>query len=242
MNLKPLPIVTAGLLAAAPLLLFSQARTWTNSDGQKMEAEIVTVEDDHVVFKRDGRTYNYPIGNLSDNDQTDVRAWADDNEEKLREREGQKKVAQALDGALVRLQGSRLRDYRDPEFQEKRLFAFYYSASWCGPCRRFTPDLVDFYNRIQRQHPEFEIVFVSSDRDVRAMEGYMREDRMKWPAIRFDERRDIDIVNKGQGSGIPNLVFMDGSGEIISRSYVNGKYVGPRRVLNDIQNYLSENS
>lgn len=225
---------------AIPTLIFAQSRTWTNTEGQTMEAEIVDVQDDRVVFQRDDATYNYLIANLADEDQRYVREWARENEEKLREEEARRAVTQALEGNLVRLQGSRLTDYPAQDLEDKRLFAFYYSASWCGPCRRFTPDLVEFYNQVQRQHPEFELIFVSSDRDARSMQEYMREYRMQWPAIRYTQRRDIDLVNSGSGRGIPNLVFMDGSGEIISRSYVDGRYVGPRRVMRDIERHLNE--
>ena len=49
------------------------------------------------------------------------------------------------------------------ELENKKLIAFYYSAHWCAPCRKFTPELVDYYNRVAPQHPEFEIIFISAD-------------------------------------------------------------------------------
>ncbi len=30
--------------------------------------------------------------------------------------------------------------------EEKKIIAFYFSASWCPPCRDFTPILADFYS------------------------------------------------------------------------------------------------
>ncbi|CAG9862266.1 unnamed protein product [Phyllotreta striolata] len=41
---------------------------------------------------------------------------------------------------------------------------FYFSANWCPPCRAFTPQLADIYRIIRKKEPNFEIIFVSSDR------------------------------------------------------------------------------
>merc|ERR550537_1817297 len=68
--------------------------------------------------------------------------------------------------------------------------ALYFSAHWCPPCRRFTPQLVDVYNKLKAEHaaPEsFEFVFVSSDRDASSFAEYFAE--MPWKALPFDERK-----------------------------------------------------
>jgi len=46
---------------------------------------------------------------------------------------------------LVNNKGERV-EY--PLIREKPYILFYWSASWCGPCRRFTPQLVDVYNKL----------------------------------------------------------------------------------------------
>ena len=116
----------------------------------------------------------------------------------------------------------------------KKLIAVYFSAHWCGPCRKFTPQLVEYYNRVAPQHPEFEIVFYSHDRSQYAMEEYMREANMPWPAINFAQLKTKQALTKDAGSGIPSLVLFDSSGNLISSSYADSKYRGPQQVLADI--------
>ncbi len=82
-----------------------------------------------------------------------------------------------------------LTPYADQAFEKKKLIGLYFSAHWCGPCRKFTPELVAFYNKNAAAHPEFEVLFVSNDKSAAAMQGYMREMQMPWPAVSFDKSR-----------------------------------------------------
>ncbi|RLG30214.1 hypothetical protein DRO03_05040 [Methanosarcinales archaeon] len=50
-----------------------------------------------------------------------------------------------------------------------KIIGVYFSAHWCPPCRAFTPNLVKFYNSLKKADKPFEIIFVSSDRDKKAM-------------------------------------------------------------------------
>jgi len=112
----------------------------------------------------------------------------------------------------------------------------YFSAHWCGPCRAFTPDLVSFYN--QNATKPIEVIFVSSDRSESDMKSYMKEASMPWLAARYKSNGHAFLRDKFSGSGIPCLVLLDENGEIVSNSYVNGEYVGPRKVLNDLKQKL----
>ena len=59
----------------------------------------------------------------------------------------------------------------------------YFSAHWCGPCRRFTPKLVDYR---ETHKDDFEVVFVSGDRSEKDQFKYMKTAGMKWPAVQFN--------------------------------------------------------
>jgi nucleoredoxin len=44
--------------------------------------------------------------------------------------------------------------------------ALYFSAHWCPPCQRFTPELAETYKAIKAARDDFELVFVSGDRNA----------------------------------------------------------------------------
>ena len=117
-----------------------------------------------------------------------------------------------------------------------KYWAFYYSASWCPPCRAFTPDLVSFYKDFKPKHPDFELIFVNDDQNETDMLNYMRNDGMTWPAVWYADIDNPDLdVKKYCGEGIPCLVLVDAEGQVISDTYQNGQYTDPHRVINDIR-------
>jgi nucleoredoxin len=143
-------------------------------------------------------------------------------------------IRELVKGDLVSLRNGALGHFDDEVLEKKKLIALYFSAHWCAPCRKFTPELVDYYNRVSTQHPEFEIVFVSFDKSQFAMETYMREANMPWPAIDFPKLGGKEAIRKYAGKGIPCLVLLDATGKVISSTYAGAQYLGPAKVLGDL--------
>jgi nucleoredoxin len=144
-------------------------------------------------------------------------------------------------GDLVLWRNGSLSRFDDEPLEKKKLIALYFSAHWCAPCRAFTPKLVDFYNRIAPQHPEFEIIFVSFDRSQFAMETYMRETNMPWPAIDYPKVASKEAIRKYAGDGIPCLVLLDATGKVVSDSFAGKQYLGPGKVLTDLDAIFAGN-
>lgn len=151
-------------------------------------------------------------------------------------------VAATLKGDLVSLSGKRAKRFDDTTLAGTRHFAIYYSAHWCPPCRAFTPKLVEWYKTTKAAHPDFELIFVSSDNSEKEMEGYMAEASMPWPALDYGKKRSNKSITKYAGSGIPCLVFIDAEGKVLSHSYEGSKYVGPSKVMADIDKILKSSA
>ncbi|XP_063721468.1 uncharacterized protein LOC134848062 [Symsagittifera roscoffensis] len=97
----------------------------------------------------------------------------------------------------------------------KDIVGIYFSAHWCGPCRGFTPKLVEFYKKCQDEGKKFEVIFASSDRNQEEFDSYYEE--MPWCTLDFKDRELKGILSEiFDVSGIPTLVLLKGNGEVIT--------------------------
>ena len=146
-------------------------------------------------------------------------------------------LAGKLQGDLVTFKGRKFEKFTAASLAGKKYLAIYFSAAWCGPCRAFTPDLVKWYKRKKSKLDQFDIIFDSSDRTEEAMLDYMKEDKMAWPAVAYDKRSKSPL-KKYKGRGIPCLVVIDAAGNVVAHSYEGKTYIGPRKVLKDLDKLL----
>lgn len=152
-----------------------------------------------------------------------------------------KSIATELKADLVALEGKNVKRYDDTKLADKKYIAVYFSAHWCPPCRTFTPELVKWYNATKPANPHFEMIFVSSDHTEKDMESYMAGEQMPWPALKFLKKKTDKTLAPLAGPGIPCLVLLDSTGKVLSHSYEGKTYVGPNKVLRDIDATLKAN-
>ncbi len=137
-----------------------------------------------------------------------------------------------LEPKLISAKGEKAVPFKK-EGASPKYTAIYYSAHWCPPCRAFTPELVKWYNGFQPKHKDFQLVFVSSDKDEAAMLGYMTEMKMPWPALKFGEKKETAVA-KYAASGIPYLVLVDETGKDLT-SKAENEWQPPQGILKKIE-------
>ncbi|XP_030747413.1 nucleoredoxin-like [Sitophilus oryzae] len=92
---------------------------------------------------------------------------------------------------------------------------FYFSANWCPPCRAFTPQLAEVYKLIRKKEPNFEVIFVSSDRSGESYSAYLES--MPWLTIPFQQASVRAELAQLYGiRGIPTLLLLDSNGHVIT--------------------------
>ena len=97
----------------------------------------------------------------------------------------------------------------------------YFSAHWCPPCRKFTPELVAFFEKLKRACPAASLVFCSSDSDVHTFEEYYEGMGDAWLALPYEARDAKERLSTALGvKGIPKLVLLSAPAADGSRSLI----------------------
>mmetsp|Transcript_19001 Transcript_19001/g.22849 ORF Transcript_19001/g.22849 Transcript_19001/m.22849 type:complete len:216 (+) Transcript_19001:100-747(+) len=100
--------------------------------------------------------------------------------------------------------------------KNKDLIALYFSASWCPPCKQFSPMLAGFYKACAKD-AKLEVVYVSSDKTIPSFEEYYAT--MPWLAIPCEQGTAAiknGLAQKLQISGIPTLIILNGDGKFVT--------------------------
>ena len=126
-----------------------------------------------------------------------------------------------------------------PDFSKIDYFALCFGATWCGACENFESRLKAFYRRTKPKYPNFEVIFVSHDFDEARWKEHTK--RMPWPVVRFDvehHRHEHPFFGSFGRRALPGLILISKNGEVLSSTYIDGDWVGPNVVLNDLKDVL----
>lgn len=88
-------------------------------------------------------------------------------------------------------------------------------ASWCGPCRREMPNLVEAYAKYKNKN--FEIVGVSLDQSGESWKEAIGKLNITWPQMSDLKYWNCEGAKLYAVSSIPHTVLIDGEGTIIAR-------------------------
>lgn len=225
---------TTILLCSLALGGFAMAdfETWTSTDGRsaKLELKKVTEGDGEKTgeFKmKNGRTVKIAASGLIEADAKRLNEWMSPEEIAAAEAAPKSVFDDILEGNLVKLDGKSLKKV-DAAPKPEKLYVFYYTASWCGPCQQFTPSLVKFYN--EHKNDNFELVLITSDRDEDSMEGYAKKKEMPWPQLKLKKAADFKKEFNHGVSGIPSVIVCK----------LDGTKLGNYRDLNALEKLVNE--
>lgn len=99
-----------------------------------------------------------------------------------------------------------------------KTIALYFSASWCPPCRAFTPRLVDLAKKLQSDGKPFAIVLVGCDQDRQKALAYMSSHNMTGYLIPPEAASNRTLSKRYRVSGIPYLAILGPDGATIDPS------------------------
>ena len=245
MNLKRFRLGVAFVLCVGVAVPggFSAERTrqsWSLPDGKTVEGQVAEVFGSMVLIKtKQGQTF-LPLGAMTDEPLERVREL-EEQRGRIAWAQSKSRVAKAVAGKLEQFDGTKLVPFAVGERPEPDFYLIYFSAAWCGPCQRFTPELVKAYHRFQQMAPgRVELIFVSNDTGPGEQLGYVKKAAMPWPMVKFSKLGSAAVIERWAGAGIPCLVAVTREGDAFLHSYRGEEYVGPNHVLQASEQVLSE--
>jgi len=125
------------------------------------------------------------------------------------------RVAEALRNNLVDASG---KTFASDTLGDKKLFLLYYGASWCNPCRQFSPGLVKTINALQADNPNLLVVMMSNDEKDIDLQKYMQDEKMPWPAMTLAKMKDTGFFLGYAGTSIPQVTVLDRYGRVLATS------------------------
>ncbi|WP_411022968.1 thioredoxin-like domain-containing protein, partial [Salmonella sp. s51228] len=108
--------------------------------------------------------------------------------------------------------------YNINDVTKDKHLGLYFSASWCPPCKTFTPILIDLYTKF---FSKIEIIFLSLDRDEASLTSYFQN--MPWKSLKFadQQKHTSQIAQKFEIKGIPALVILNSDFNVLSTNARN---------------------
>lgn len=102
--------------------------------------------------------------------------------------------------------------------QKALLYIYLQSASWCGPCKKAMPEIVEIYKEM-RKDKRAEIVLVGWDRSPEEVKAYIESYKCKMPAVSKDARNVDKLPGFAVAGGIPDAIMVDANGNVIKKGY-----------------------
>jgi thiol-disulfide isomerase/thioredoxin len=144
----------------------------------------------------------------------------------LKESDDAKKVAQEIEKMELALPGNMATDFMAADTSGKAVALSDYKdkyvlldfwASWCPPCRKSNPHLVELYKKYKSKG--LNIIGIAWDDDTQTgwKKAMMKDGLGLWPNILNGSNTDNDIGEKYAIHFVPTRILIDPSGKIIGR-------------------------
>ena len=96
-------------------------------------------------------------------------------------------------------------------------------ATWCGPCRRETPELKAVYEQFKSE-PRLVMVGLSIDDTAEAPKKYTTENKMEWTQAHVGPKQE-GVAEAYQVESIPQIMLFGPEGQVVAKD-LRGPAIG----------------
>jgi nucleoredoxin len=147
-------------------------------------------------------------------------------------------ILEPIQNDLVSLQDRTLKPAPSLNQAELKYVAFYFSSSWCI-CKKYSPEMVKWYNKTKKRYPYFELILMTSDKTEADMQKYMLDQKMEWPALAFAKKNTkLNFANFPK-NGIHGVCLLNMEGKVLATTFDQDQFNGPTLTLKAIDRILA---
>jgi thiol-disulfide isomerase/thioredoxin len=191
---------------------FNPMREWSNAEQTKtFKGKVLKYDGSNVTISRIGKSpFTMSVDKLSEDD----KQWLDDNSEFIGKTSDEVKKLLAAQGPVAN-QLKKAKFLAEKANTSAQYYIILFSASWCGPCNKEAPQVVELYDSKISDDPNTELVMASCDQSKDAAKEWAKKMGMKYPILMRDEWQKIDAIAENSPQGIPTAVLVDIKGKVL---------------------------
>lgn len=97
-------------------------------------------------------------------------------------------------------------------------FIYLYSASWCGPCCREMPEIVELHKEVLKTG-KVDFILFNQDRTPKAAANFVKRFKIKFLTVRGDDEDVSKVPGSVMPDSIPHCVVVDRYGRKIATGH-----------------------
>lgn len=100
-------------------------------------------------------------------------------------------------------------------------YIYLYSASWCGPCCKEMPGIVETHKEMKKDG-RVDIILMGKDETPAGVKGFVKQFDMKFYAVMASDKKAAKVPGFSNPPGIPNCTVVDRYGRVITSGHPAG--------------------
>ena len=97
-------------------------------------------------------------------------------------------------------------------------YIYLYSASWCGPCCKEMPEIVELYKDIKKSG-KVDIILFCQDKTLPAAKNFVKQFGIKFLTVMGNDDKVSKVPGHAAPGGIPHCIFVDRYGRTVASGH-----------------------
>lgn len=107
----------------------------------------------------------------------------------------------------------KLKSFNGKPNAKAKYYFYLCSASWCGPCQREMPELVEAHKKMKKDG-RCEIILVGYDKTLDAAKAYLKSHKAKFAGVWGEDKNIKELPGYQPVPGIPYAILVERSGKV----------------------------